>query len=135
MAERRASRSPSSKRCPIRFAPGEESRIVDQAIFDDFGIAGPQLASVERVEQRGIGDDEQRMVEGPDQILLPGRVDGGLAADGAVGLGEQGRRYVDDRAAALEQGRGEAGDVADRATAQRNDRGAALDVQARRAGR
>ena len=61
-------------------------------------------------------------MEGADQILLAEGIDGGLAADGAVGLGEQGGRDVDDRAAALEQGRGEAGDVADAAAAERDDR-------------
>ena len=87
----------------VGLAPGEEGGIVDQAIFDDLGIAGTELAHVERVEEGGVGDDQRRLVKGADQILLAEGVDGGLAADRAVGLGEQGGRQVDDRAAALEQ--------------------------------
>ena len=69
-------------------------------------------------------------MEGADQVLLTKGVDRGLAADRAVGLGEQGRGKVDDRAAALEQRGGEPGEVADAAAAERDDRrvagGAAL---------
>ena len=53
-------------------APVEESGIVDQAIFDDLGIARTELALVERIEQRGIGDDQGRHVEASDEVLLPG---------------------------------------------------------------
>src|SRR5215217_5270481 len=47
----------------IRFAPGKKIWVVDQAIFDDLGIAGPQLAGIERIEQRRVGNDEQGMME------------------------------------------------------------------------
>ena len=73
------------------------------------------------------------LVEGADQILLAERVDRGLAADRAVGLGEQGRRHVDDRAAALEQGGGKPGNVADAAAAKRDDRRRRGEARARQA--
>jgi hypothetical protein len=42
-------------------------------------------------------------VKGADQILLAKGIDGGLAADGAVGLREQGGWQMDYRAATFEQ--------------------------------
>src|SRR5687767_6426540 len=84
-------------------APSEERRIVDQSVFDDLGIAGAELAIVERVQQFGVGENEQRMMERPNQVLLASAVNCRLAADGAVGLRQQGRRDVQDRATALEQ--------------------------------
>ena len=109
-------------------APGEKGGIVDQAIFDHFGIARAKLALVERVEQRRVGDDQGRHVEAADQIFLAGGVDRGLAADRAVDLGKQSGGDVDHRAAALEQRGGKTGHVADRAPAEREDRGAAPDI-------
>ena len=111
-------------------APGEEGGVVDQAIFDDLGIARAELALIQCVEQRRVGNDQGRHVEASDEILLPGGIDRGLAAHCAVGLGQQGGGDVDYRAAALEQACGEAGDIADRATAEGDDRSAAMDVAA-----
>ena len=125
---------PSEQSGAVGFAPTEKVRISDQAIFDDLGIAGPQLTGIERIQQRGIGDDEQRMVESADQVLLPGGIDCGLAADRAVRLRQQGCGDVDDRAAALEQGSGQSRDVADRSSAKRDDRRAALHIQGRQLG-
>ena len=111
----------------MRFAPGEEGRVADQAIFEHFGIARGELARIERVEQRRIDHHQGGRVEGADEIFLPGGIDRGLAADCAVGLGEQGGRNMNYRAAALVEGGGEAGDIADRTATEGNDRGAAAD--------
>ena len=105
----------------IGLAPCEEGGVVDQAIFDDFGIARAQLPLIERIEEGRVGDDQRGLMKGADQVLLPEGVDRGLAADRAVGLGEQGRRQMDDRAAALEQRGGEAGKIADASAAERDD--------------
>ncbi len=68
------------------FAPSEKGGIVDQSIFDDFGIARAKLALVERVEQGRIGHDQGGHVEVANEIFLPCCVDRGLAPDGAVRL-------------------------------------------------
>ena len=39
------------------------------------------IAGRQRVEQRGVGDHQDRLVEGADQILAVTRIDAGLAAD------------------------------------------------------
>ena len=50
MAYSRAAGSPASSVVAVRLAPFEEGEIVDQAVFDDFGIARAQLAGGQRVE-------------------------------------------------------------------------------------
>src|SRR5687768_3008787 len=55
----------------VGFAPCEEGSIVNQAIFDDFRIAGAQLPRIERFQECRIGDDQGRLMEAPDKILLP----------------------------------------------------------------
>ena len=67
-------------------------------------------------------------MEGADEIFLPGGIDRGLAADRAVGLGEQRGRDMNHRAAALVERGGKAGDVADRTAAEGDDRGTATDL-------
>ncbi len=74
------------QRRAIRLAPLEKGRIVDQSIFDDFGIARAELALVERVEQRWIGHDQGGHVEIANEIFLPCCVDRGLTPDSAVSL-------------------------------------------------
>ncbi len=59
----------SDQRRAVRLAPGEESGIVDQAIFDDFGIARSQLALVQSVEKSRVGDDNGGHVKAADQIF------------------------------------------------------------------
>ena len=68
-------------RLPVRFEPGEEMRPVDQAVFDDFGIAGGEFARRQGGEAVGVGEHERRLMEGADQILAMRRIDAGLAAD------------------------------------------------------
>ena len=121
MARSRASASPASRAGAIRLAPGEEIGIVDQAVFDDLGIAGAQLAFGESGERRRIDQHQRGGMEGADQVLALGRVDPGLAADRGVGLGEQAGRHRHPVAAALQQRRGEARHVADHAAADRHD--------------
>jgi hypothetical protein len=52
-------------------------------------------------------------------------IDGGLAADARVHLGEQRGRHLDEGHAALEGRGGEAGEIADDAAAERDDRAVA----------
>ena len=54
---------------PVGFQPGEEAGIAEQAVFGDLGIAGAELALRQRVEQRGVGEHQDRLMEGADQIL------------------------------------------------------------------
>ena len=54
---------------PMRFQPGKERGIAKQAVFHQFGIAGAEFALRQRVKERGIGDNQDRLVECPDQIF------------------------------------------------------------------
>ena len=79
---------------PVGLEPGEESLVSEQAIFGDLGITGAELARGERVEQRGVGDHQDRLVEGADEILAMARVDGGLAADRGIDLRQERGRHL-----------------------------------------
>src|SRR3546814_17444589 len=72
--------------------------------------------------------DLRGLMKGSDKILARGHVDRGLAADAAVDLREQGRRDLDEVAAALDDAAREAAEVADHAAAKSDDMVAALDT-------
>ena len=90
-----------------------ERRVAERGVFDDFGEAGAHFAIGERCNRSLVAKDDRRLMKRPGEILAGGDVDGGLAADGAVDLCEEAGRNLRESAAALEQRRGEAGDVAD----------------------
>jgi len=114
---------------PVRLQPGEEGGVAEQAVFGDLGIAGAELALGQRIEQGGIGDHHDRLVEGADQILALARIDAGLAADRGVDLRQQGGRHLHEVESAPHAGRGKAGKVADHAAAEGDDEIAALDAR------
>jgi len=116
------------QRGAIGFAPFEKGRVVNQAIFGDFGVASAQLPSIECMQERRISYHQRWLVKGPDEIFLAVPVDRRFPADRAVGLGKQSGRDLDDRAAALEERGGQPGDIADRAATKRQDRGVASDA-------
>ncbi len=66
---------------PVGLQPGEERGIAEQTVFGDLGIAGAEFAFRQRVEQRGVGDHQNRLMKGADQIFAVARIDAGLAAD------------------------------------------------------
>src|SRR3984893_11485401 len=55
---------------PMRFQPSTKTHVVDEAIFDNFGIAGAELPRRQCVERGGIGKNKQRLMGGGDQILV-----------------------------------------------------------------
>jgi hypothetical protein len=63
-------------------------KIAEYAIFGDLGVTGAKLARRQRVEHRGIGDHQHRLMKRAEQILAMRRVDSGLAADRGVDLGQ-----------------------------------------------
>src|SRR5438034_349505 len=74
---------------PSRLEPGKKVGIRDQPVFGDFSVARAKFTRGQRVEQGAVGDDENRLVKGADQILALGRVDCRLAADRRIDLGQQ----------------------------------------------
>ena len=106
----------------IGFAPFKETGVVNQAIFDDFGIASPQFPVGEAVEHERVDQHEAGLVETADQILAHRAVDRRLAADAAVYLGKQAGRNLHEVAAALDYGCGKSGEITDHAAAQRDQR-------------
>ncbi len=110
----------------VRLAPREEPGVADQPRLGDLGIAGPQLARRQGGEGGGVGQHCARLVERADQVLALARIDPGLAAHGAVHLGEQRGRHLHERQAAQRGGGREAGEVAHHAAAERDHRGLPL---------
>ena len=113
----------------VDFEPAEESGILDQRIFDDFGIAGAHVPVGESGEDGGVDQHQRGLVESADEVLAGGDVDRGLAADRTVDLGKQRGRYLDEMAATLDDGGGEPDEIADHAAAERDQMVAALDPQ------
>lgn len=66
----------------IGFEPAEKCFVSEQAIFGDLGVAGAELARRQRVQHRGIGHHQHRLMERADQVFAARRIDTGLAADG-----------------------------------------------------
>ena len=114
---------------PVGFQPGEERGVAEQSEFGDLGIAGAEFALRQRVEQRGVGDHQNRLMEGADQILAVAGIDAGLAADRRIDLRQQRRRHLHEVEAAPHAGRGIAGEIADHAAAERDHQIAALDAR------
>ena len=75
-----------------------------------------------RGEERDVDHDVARLVEGTDEVLPLGQVDGGFAADRRIDLGDERRRDMDDRDPAQERGGEESGRVAKSAAADRDER-------------
>ena len=114
---------------PVLFEPREERRIAEQSVFGDLGIAGAELALRQRVEQRGIGNDQDRLMEGADQVLALKRIDAGFAADRGVNLRQQRRRHLHKVEAASHARGSEPGKVPDHATTERQHKIAPLDMR------
>ena len=66
----------------------EEGAVADDAGFDGLLQAGAEFGGGEGGEEVDVGEDGERVVEAADEVLAGGEVDAGLAAEGAVDLGE-----------------------------------------------
>ena len=108
--------------------PVEEARPVDQPVFHHLRVTCPEFAVGQGGKRSRVGEHEARLVEGADKVLALRRVDGRLAADGAVHLGEQGGGYLHIIDAAQQDGRSEARKVAHDAAAERQDAAAAVEA-------
>ena len=105
----------------LGLAPGPQ-RALQQPVLGDLGIARAQLPSRQRGEHAGVGQHDARLVEGAGQVLAGRKVDAGLAADGAVHLGEQrGRHLHEGQPAQRHRGR-KAGKVANHPAAEGHHR-------------
>ena len=120
---------PAENVAPVVFQPGEEIGVAEQAVFDQLGVAGAEFALRQCVEQRGVGQYQDRLVEGADQILAVGGIDRGLAADGRIHIRQQRGRDLHVIEPAPHHRRHEAGEIADHAAAERNRQIAALDAR------
>jgi hypothetical protein len=57
------------QRCAVGLQPGEEGCVADEAVFDDLGVAGGELARRQRRQRVAVGEDEARLMEGADEVL------------------------------------------------------------------
>ena len=101
--------------------PVEEVRIADQPVLQDLGPAGAQLERRQGRQDIDVGQDEARLMEGPDQILAARRVDRGLAPDRGIDLGQKGRRHLHEVDAAHVERCRQPRQIADDAAAQGDD--------------
>ena len=113
----------------IGFQPREESFVAEHAVFGDLGIAGAKLARRQRVEHRGIGHHQHRLVKRAEQVLAVRRIDSSLAADRRIDLRQQRGRHLDEINAAAQDRRGKACEIADHAAAERDHQIVALDLR------
>src|SRR5262249_51061801 len=122
-----AGRAAGENVAPVGFQPGEEAGVVDEAVFDDLGVAGTEFPYGKRVEQRRVGDDQDGLVESANLILSVSRVDAGLTADRGVDLRQQRGRHLHDRKTAAYDRCGKSRAVAHQAAAGRHPRVTALE--------
>ena len=95
----------------------EQALVAEDRHLRGLGKCGPPFALGERGEERDVGDDLERLVERPDEVLALGQVDRRLAPDRGVDLGDERRRDMDQRHAAQVDGRDEPGGIAERTAA------------------
>lgn len=112
----------------VAFEAAEEGGVGEDAVLDDLGEAGAELAVGQGAEHVEVAEDEAGLVEGADEVFSGGEVDPDLAADGAVDLGEQGGGDLDEGDAAEVGGGDEAGEVAGDAAAEGDDEGPAFEA-------
>ena len=120
------SRSHSAR--PSASSHSKKSGVAHQPVFDDLAIPGAHLAARQCRQARRVGEHQARLVEGADEVLAGAGVEGGLAADRAVDLRQEGRRDLHEIDAAQQGRRGEPGDVADHPAAQCHQHRAAFDA-------
>ena len=60
---------PANMSCQFASSQAKNAGVAEQAVFGDLGIAGAEFAQRQRVEQRRVGDHQNRLVEGADQVL------------------------------------------------------------------
>src|SRR5690242_21432470 len=63
------------QRVGVRFEPGEEIRVADRAVLDDFGKTRRVFALRERRERRRVDEDRARLMERADEVLAGRDVD------------------------------------------------------------
>ena len=119
-----ASRS-STAVTPTRRRSTTALAIREQRVLGHLAEPAAELRVGKRREQRGVGHDADRLVEGTDEVLALGEVHCGLAADRGVDLGEQRGRHLHERDAAVVHGGREPDGVADDAAPERHDEVAA----------
>ena len=108
-------------RVEVFFEIGEEFRVGDDAVFDDFGETAAILAFGERLQHGGIDQDQAGGIESADEVLPFRKIHAGFSADGAVHLGDQRGGDLHERDAAQAGGGGKTGYVADYAAANGDD--------------
>ena len=103
----------------------EVGRVGDDAVLDHLGKPAAQHVLGERVEHLGVDHHGRRIMEGADEVLAEGGVDGGLAAHRGIDHRQQGGGHLHDGESAHEGGGHEAGEVTDHTAADGDDRGIA----------
>ncbi len=110
---------------------GEEGRIAEDGGLDTFLQAGAEFAFGEGAEGVGVCEDGDGLMEAADQVFASREIDAGLAADGAVDLGEEGGGKLQEAETAHVDRGEEAGDVAEDAAAQGDQEGVAVCAEGR----
>ena len=103
----------------VGLQPLEKAAMAENAIFDDFGIAGAEFAFGQRLQGVDIDEHQRRLMKGADEIFAMSGIDPGLAADRGIDLRQQAGGDLDKARAAPQACGDESGEIADDAAAQR----------------
>ena len=103
------------------FESGEQIRVQDKAVLDGLRPARRQLPCRQRVQKVDIRQNEPGLVEGSDQVLAFGEVDGRLPSQARVNHRGQGGGHLHERHPAQPCCRTETREVADHAAAEGHD--------------
>lgn len=103
---------------------GEELRVADDARLYYLGQTRPELPVGEAGEQLGVAEDEFRLVEDSDDVLVSVEVHAVFAADARIDLCEEGSGQESETDAPHVGGGDKTGDVGHDAAAHTDDEGA-----------
>ena len=111
---------------PVLFQPFEKIRAVDQAVFRNFGITGPEFTRAQRIENLRIGQNQLRLIKDTDEIFAMCRVDPGLATDRGIHLRQERGRHLHEIHTTPHDTGDEARKIANHTAAKCHDRVTAL---------
>ena len=75
---------------------GEDGCILYEAAFDDFPKSGPEVFHRQRLQECGVAEHSERVMECTDEVFAGCGIDSGLAAHGSINHSEQGAGHMND---------------------------------------
>ncbi len=120
---------PAKTSCQFFSSQAKNAASPSKPVFRDLGIARAKFPFRQRVEQRRIRNDQNRLMERADEILTLARIDSGLAADGRIDLRQQRGRHLHKVETAPRACSRKPCKIADHAATKRHDEIVAFDTR------